>query len=330
MGIRMKDVSSLTRNDVSPVTMNDVPVITTNDVSFLTWNIYRGADITPLAVITPNSVTQVFRQFLATNFPVRAQAIAREIALTKPDLIGLQEADKWVLNIPGFSIVTYDQIQILLDALKEIGLIYEVAALNENTNVQNLPDSNGNTISIFDRDAILIRKDSKLTVIRSQSANFSARFPPFIRGWSAVDASVNGHVFRMITTHLEPLDPSIRLAQTLELINGPANTDLPLILSGDLNSPPNIPVLNVPYTTLINAGFRDAWSERGAGNGFTAVQGADLLNAASNLFTRIDYILFKNGWNPIKAELTGESQSDRTSTGLWPSDHAGVFATLNL
>jgi len=52
--------------------------------------------------------------------------------------------------------------------------------------------------------------------------------------------------------------------------------------------------------------------------------GSDLLNAFSTLNRRIDYILFKNGWNPIKAELVGESQNDGTEMGLWPSDHAGV------
>ncbi|MEH7253777.1 hypothetical protein V7111_16765 [Neobacillus niacini] len=83
------------------------------DVSFLTWNISRGADISPLAVeITPEAVTQVFRQFLATNFPVRVQAIETEIASKKPDLIGLQEAERWELKIPDFPIVIYDFIEI--------------------------------------------------------------------------------------------------------------------------------------------------------------------------------------------------------------------------
>ncbi|MEH7253778.1 endonuclease/exonuclease/phosphatase family protein [Neobacillus niacini] len=141
---------------------------------------------------------------------------------------------------------------------------------------------------------------------------------------------VDGHVFRMITTHLEPLDLQTRAAQALELILGPANTDLPLILTGDLNSPPNFPPLNLPYNILINAGLRDAWNEVGEGSGLTCCQGPDLLNAVSSLIARIDYILFKNSWKPIEAELVGESQSDRTSTGLWPSDHAGVSASLHL
>lgn len=61
-----------------------------------------------------------------------------------------------------------------------------------------------------------------------------------------------------------------------------------------------------------------------------AHQSPDLLNAVSMLNQRIDYILFKNGWDPDETELAGDLQKDRTKTGLWPSDHAGVFAVLDL
>lgn len=50
----------------------------------------------------------------------------------------------------------------------------------------------------------------------------------------------------------------------------------------------------------------------------------------SGLNRRIDFILFENGWEPEKADLVGEEQDDRTSTGLWPSDHAGVSGMLHL
>ena len=75
-------------------------------VSFLTWNIYQGFDVAPLFAATPEqvpeAVTQVYRQFLATNFIVRAKAIAEDIASKKPDLIGLQEVVRLKLIIPTF------------------------------------------------------------------------------------------------------------------------------------------------------------------------------------------------------------------------------------
>lgn len=296
-------------------------------LSFLTWNLYLGAGIQPPPDTgpTPVFVTEVFRQFLATNFPVRAKTIARQIAAEKPSLIGLQEAVRWELKIPNLPIVIYDFIQILLDELMELGLCYTVAAVDNNQFIE-LPDSNGNKISLLDRDAILIRKELKCKIIKRQTATFNANVPGLTKGWSAIDVKFGGNVFRMINTHLEPTSSIIREAQALELIEGPANTPLPLVLTGDLNSTPDSTV----YRMFIDAGFRDAWLDAGNGLGLTCCQSPDLLNAVSRLSRRIDYILFKNGWKATDADIVGESQSDRTKTGLWPSDHAGVWAGLTL
>lgn len=308
--------------------------------SFLTWNLYNGADFTPLVTATPaqlpERVTEVFRQFLATNFPVRVKAIAREIASKKPDFIGLQEAELWQLVIPNFRIVTYDFVKLLLTELKVRGLDYEIAAQNRNFSAE-LPDSNGNLVRFLDRDVILIRNGHGLKVINRKEANYEANLivpiagQPFeiLRGWSSIDVKLNKHFFRMVNTHLEPDAPNIQVEQAMELLEGPAKTKLPLIITGDLNS--NADGSGTPtYGIFIDAGFRDVWREVGKGPGFTAHQDPDLLNAVSRLNSRIDFILFKNGWKPIKASLVGEKQDDRTSTGLWPSDHAGVSARFGL
>ena len=297
-------------------------------LSVLSWNIYLGADLTPLAGgITPAAVSLVFRQFLATNFPDRAKALARQIASSKPDLIGLQEAERWELKIPDFPIVIYDFVELLLYELKESGLHYEIAARNNNQYVTDIPDNNGNKISFLDRDVILIRKNHSLKVINKQEFNFTAAFNEFIRGWSAIDVKFDDRVIRMINTHLDPLDPVTRAAQAMELMNGPANSNLPLIITGDLNSPPDTKTYNI-FTS--KSGFLDVWSEIGKGPGFTCCQAPDLLNSVSRLNQRIDYILFKNGWKPIEAVRIGETQGDRTKTGLWPTDHAGVLSKLEL
>lgn len=306
-------------------------------ITFMTWNIYQGFDVAPLFAAPPGQipvvVTQIFRQFLATNFPVRAKAIAKQIALENPDFIGLQEAVLVKLIIPTFGIVTYDFINILLEELKELGLQYEVAALNNNVKAE-LPDSNGNVVQFLERDAILIQKNHKFDVIGKQEANFQTNLTiplggqPFtiLRGWSSIDVKLGGQIFRVINTRLDPTVEAIRNAQALEILQGPANTSLPVIIIGDLNSIPN----STTYNLFITTGFKDTWIKVGDGPGFTHEQAPDLLNAVSKLIERVDYILFKNGWEPIKAELVGESQTDRTETGLWPSDHAGVFASLDL
>jgi len=278
----------------------------------------------------------VFRQFLATNFLARVKKIACEIALKKPSLIGLQEAELWQLVIPNFQVVTYDFIQLLLFELEEMGIEYKVATENQNFTAE-LPDSNGNLVRFLDRDTILVHKKYEHSIVNKQEANYKANLTvqiagqPFVilRGWSSVDAELDDNIFRMINTHLEPAAPDIQVEQALELLAGPANTKMPVIIAGDINS--NADGSETPtYGIFINAGFQDVWKEVGIGPGFTCCQAPDLLNAASGLNRRIDFILFKNGWKPIRAHLVGDGQDDRTFTGLWPSDHAGVSAWLVL
>ena len=130
----------------------------------------------------------------------------------------------------------------------------------------------------------------------------------------------------MINTHLDPTVEAIRNAQAAEIPQGPANTHLPVIITGDMNAIPK----STTYNLFIENCFQEVWHKVGKGPGFTAHQDADLLNNLSELSERIDYVWFDNGWKPIKADLVGEVKSDRTFTGLWPSDHAGLSARLKL
>ena len=40
--------------------------------------------------------------------------------------------------------------------------------------------------------------------------------------------------------------------------------------------------------------------------------------------------MFKGNFHVKDIEIDGNLQNDRTISGLWPSDHAGVVATLKL
>jgi endonuclease/exonuclease/phosphatase family metal-dependent hydrolase len=144
----------------------------------------------------------------------------------------------------------------------------------------------------------------------------------------------NGDKARFVSTHLEPilhpqLSPVIQGLQADELLNGPGNTNLPVVLVGDFNS--NADGTGTPtYSKIINAGFIDAWTIAGEGNGFTCCQAENLLNQNSSLDERIDFIFFKSNFDVKKIEIVGNSQKDRTISGLWPSDHAGIVANLKL
>jgi len=64
--------------------------------TLMTWNIYQGADLSPLFNATTPSefvtaVGSAYNRFQATNIGERADSIADKIQETRPDLIGLQE-----------------------------------------------------------------------------------------------------------------------------------------------------------------------------------------------------------------------------------------------
>ncbi len=76
-----------------------------------------------------------------------------------------------------------------------------------------------------------------------------------------------------------------------------------------------------------HGGFVDVWTGSG---GLTCCHAVDLHYPGSTLTKRMDLVLTKGGFNPVAVDVVGEESADRTASGLWPSDHAGVVATLQI
>jgi endonuclease/exonuclease/phosphatase family metal-dependent hydrolase len=237
-----------------------------------------------------------------------------------------------------------DYVQLLLDALAASGLQYEVVVQLPNFDAE-LPSAFGFDVRHTDRSVILARADlktSELKLSNAQAGNFAVNCtvpaaPPlgpitFLRGWASVDVKVRGKSFRFISTHLDftclAVTDAIQRAQAAELLAGPAATKLPLVLAGDFNS--DAFSGGATYMDLIAARFRDAAADAGIGSLPTCCQDANLLNPASLQDTRIDLVLFRGGFDVLDADVFGNDPEDRTPSGLWPSDHAGVTATLVL
>ena len=83
----------------------------------------------------------------------------------------------------------------------------------------------------------------------------------------------------------------------------------------------------------------DVWTRRvnvADDPGYTANHAPDLRNETVTLHKRIDFILARNepGSAPLSildsvfAIVVGDELNDRTPSGLWPSDHAGVVARM--
>jgi endonuclease/exonuclease/phosphatase family metal-dependent hydrolase len=316
-------------------------------VRVMTRNLYQGSNFAAIFAATTElqfvvAVTEAYQEIQASKRPERMAAVAREIARERPDLVGLQEAAILRSGDPIATTVVSDQTQLLLDKLDDLGRPYEVVAIMPGIDVQ-APSTLGFSVRHTYRTVLIARRGLDLALTNMQVQHFlvnrvitAAIGLSFTdtRGWASVDVRLRGRWFRFVTTHLEPTPPfETQLAQAAELLATAANTTMPVIMAADFNAnasnsaDPTFPT----YQLLLSAGFKDAWKEKFPSlPGYTCCQDEDLLNAKSLLSTRVDLILYRGGFSVRDIKLVGDKPSDRTPSGLWPSDHAGVVAGLRL
>lgn len=316
------------------------------DVTVATYNVYLGADLTPV-VAAPDfpaflvATSGVYLSAQATDFPARATAIAGQIAASEPLLVGLQESTLWRTGAPfdpapAETVVT-DFLQLLLDALDAAGASYTPVVVQQGSDLE-VPTLLGFDVRLTTSDVLLARSDlSNLKLKNPQSGNYATTLTlPIIAGpvtiprsWVAIDGKYRGQNFRVVSTHLESFHPLVRLGQVSELLAGPVVTDRAVILVGDFNSEAGVP--GDAAQLVLDAGFSDTWSAVNPGDpGYSCCQAADLLNPVSLLSERIDFVFYRGDATPLAAELLGEDLADRTPDGLWPSDHAGVVGTVRV
>src|SRR6266436_3131347 len=112
-------------------------------VTVATYNIYQGTELEHvLAAQTPLQlaigVATDYGTVIATNFPARAAGLAAQIDQSGAALVGLQEVATWRTQVPSDGTatsathVTYDFLQILLDALDARGLHYAPVIVRTN------------------------------------------------------------------------------------------------------------------------------------------------------------------------------------------------------
>jgi endonuclease/exonuclease/phosphatase family metal-dependent hydrolase len=255
--------------------------------------------------------------------------------------------------------VKYDFLALLEQELRNVGAKYKVVASQEEFESELPANTDGNEATgplgaeldarLTMRDVILVRKGSKVKTGKIAMAHYTNRFEadvagvaiPADRGWLSVEAKVKGKgkkkgsrpkqsKFRFINTHLEAFgDPTIREAQAKELVAGPLDTRKQVILVGDLNSgiarhnEPERPGDDLAFRALAGFGMKD--------NG--AIQSCcyhSLFDPGAVFDHTVDHVLTKPGLKKIRAYVTGNDASERTASGLWPSDHGGVVSRLQL
>jgi endonuclease/exonuclease/phosphatase family metal-dependent hydrolase len=328
--------------------------------SVMTRNLYIGTDISTVLQAAPEQVPLFvaagYREVVASRPAERMAAIADEIATHQPDLVGLQEVSAFYTQTPGDFLVgnpqratdlQYDFLSLLLDALHVRGMNYRVAAVTLNVDLE-LPAYDPATgvpfdVRLLDRGVILVRDG--ISYWNSSNGLFSAYLPislgavnfSFTRGWTAVDAKVRGREFRFVNTHLETQDARpVNEAQGLELLSLLGGSPLPTILVGDLNSAanPSAPEdrKTATYGRVLDAGFKDLWTDANpVDSGLTCCHAPDLLNTTVDFEQRIDFIFYGATFRGSGgATIVGRELADRTGSGRWPSDHAGLVGEVRL
>ena len=268
--------------------------------------------------------------------------------------------------IPGAqpaSDVEFDFLALLRAELKKIGAKYRVVVVQEEfggelpADIDHSDATGTGPLAGFGadldarltmRDVILVRRGSKVKLGETRKGHFKTRYEPNVggivipvdRGWVSVEAKIRGKSargkkarysrFRFVNTHLEAFgDPKIREAQAKELTAGPLDTSKQVILVGDLNSgiarhnEPERPGDDLAFRALVDFGMKD----RGA------IQSCcydNLFDPNAVLDHTVDHVLTKPGLKKIRAYVTGDDASERTASGLWPSDHGGVVSRLRM
>ena len=332
------------------------------DVTVMQQNLFVGTEFTPLLTLDPSdpnygrnllmAVAQVYQRIIASDFPKRAEALARQIAITQPELIGLQEVSLLRLQTPGDALfggtnaateVQLDYLAELLRALDQRGLHYMAVAVVTNLDIE-LPMPTANPavftdVRLTDRDVILVQAGlppGHLRVSQPQAGNFQTALPlpklglSILRGWCSVEVQTRGRSFRFINAHLEEnTAPQIQAAQALELLAGPAATALPVIMLGDFNSDANGNDGTLTYDLLTGA-FTDAWNVAHPGDpGLTWGHDPFLADPSVEFIWRLDLVLFRGPQFRV-VNLWRMSPQFQATPPLWPSDHAGVVARFLL
>ena len=335
-------------------------------VRVMTQNMYIGLDVLPIIEAPleelPFVVAEGFADFVENRPEDRIAAIANEVALVQPHLLGLQEVVELFEQFPSDAVSgnltpnatdeVVDFLEVLLEQLARRGLRYEVAARQVGADLEvprfdGLTDGQPVFTDVRGRFSDVILRRAGVDTAPLFALNYAEGLPiPTLPGVvverSAIGvlAVVKGNTFRFVSTHVEPLVSGLpdesqpQVGQVLELIERLGTQHepmLPTVVVGDFNSPADS---GTSYQLMAAAGYTDVWAVRAplGQSGLTCCQEVVLTHPESSLFERIDFVWTSNLRlsRPVLAFTIGDQPFFRTHTRprLWPSDHAGVAALL--
>lgn len=304
-----------------------------------------------------------YAEVQASDIPARAAEIAAEIAGGRPDVVALQEAVGYAtgtLNLATSEFTpTNPGPSLLASLMAEVApLGYRVAMMRPTTSIAlplGPPDGSGLFPALAVQDMVVMLTRGDVAIDDRASGIYGAALPigptSVVRGWVRVTVEHAGMPYHFIGTHLEtqgssdPTDPigfairQVHNAQATELRGIIAGLDGNVVLMGDLNSDangdPSKRSWTPTYGSLVDAGFIDVWANaprRGNDDGVTCCFEPDRTPDE-----RIDFVLLRQAASLAdrddgehrgfyRADVVGGEQ---IAPDLWPSDHAGIVATLS-
>ena len=342
------------------------------ELTVMTRNLYLGGDINrPIAAAggqtgsaavlsLANANDELRRVVDRTDFPTRSRLLAREIARTQPDVVGLQEVALWrhgplqldQLGVPNADQVDLDFLALLQQSLEREGVRYAVVAEQTGTDVEapaftgsplNQTVADARDVRLTLRDVILVRRDAGLVVTGQGGGHYQARVEvglgglPFtvVRGYTWVDLRLPQGPLRVVDTHLESQSADLALAQARELLAGPASGPGATVVLCDCNSDPlrteTRPGDGVPgssaYQAVVGGGLVDQWlsSPSAPASAVTAVLSETVDDPTpARLDRRIDHVFARSSDKTVVTSVRGEI------TGVGPADRdpvSGLWAS---
>ena len=346
-----------------------------SQLTVATFNLYLGADLKPLfGAATTDELAEraaaVWQQVMDGDPRARMRAAAGIVVHELPDVLAVQEAVRWTTTGPdGEVLAELDQLALLLAGLAERGHPYRVVSTAESFSSDGLPVRlpGLGAVRLVDAGALLVRDGAighpadagdltvtgsgRACVTATASGRYAAAMPvpvlggtlPLVRGWCSADLMWDGRQVRVVATHLEAFDASVRVAQVRELLAAVAEavTEVPTVVLGDLNcrapgerglgAHPSQVAAEDAYEVLQQRGFRDAWlvADRRDGDpsGATCRPERQLADPSSRFDHRIDLVFASPSLSVRRAAVGGSHEEDRTPLGRWPSDHGCLAVT---
>jgi endonuclease/exonuclease/phosphatase family metal-dependent hydrolase len=299
--------------------------------------------LAPLTVA--EAVDLTFAEIQASNLEGRAGLLADKIAREKPDIVALQEITFWQASLSSGPVV-YDQLALLLSALKGLDAPYNVVALNPVNDV-TLPGSQVPALRMVDRNALLVRADARPPALHFSDVHthIYAASLPFIglnvaAGWISASVHTGNRHFVLAATHLQsnvpgvPEATAIQVAQAQELLNELRHVVVPVVICGDFNSDANNNPAVIDFSPTANliqaAGYPDTWPViHGSDPGNTwplyLEDQVPIAFTASDPFERID-LVFSRDMEVIAADRVIAAAP--SGTPPFASDHAGIIVRL--